>query len=121
MSAISCSIIAPALRSFSSLGVGDSRVLLPPRYTYLIVPLILRRVFADHERQEAMVRQTALDWTLIRPGALSEGPQSGDYRHGFGPSDPPSRLAVSYADVADFMLRELTGRSYVRCAPALSY
>src|ERR671918_958079 len=38
----------------STIGIGDSRPLLPPLHRYLLVPL-LRRTFAEHERQEAAV------------------------------------------------------------------
>ncbi len=45
----------------SSLGVGDSRANLPFFTKYIIVDIFLRYAFADHERQEAIVRQSSLD------------------------------------------------------------
>ena len=42
----------------SSLGVGETRGHLGPFYNWLLIPLLLRQVFADKERQEAIVRAT---------------------------------------------------------------
>ena len=67
----------------SSLGVGDSRANLPLFTKYIVVSLFLRHAFADHERQEAVVRQSALDWTIVRPPYLTDGPRTGAYLHGF--------------------------------------
>jgi putative NADH-flavin reductase len=45
----------------SSLGVGDSRDLLPWVTKYVVVPLFLRRAFADHQAQEQLVRTSGMD------------------------------------------------------------
>ena len=42
-------------------------------WKYIMFGLILRNVFADHQRQEQDVIQSGLDWTIIRPGAFVEG------------------------------------------------
>jgi uncharacterized protein YbjT (DUF2867 family) len=55
------------LLCLSSLGVDDSRSNLPLFTRYIIVGVFLRHAFADHERQEALVRQSTLDWTIARP------------------------------------------------------
>ena len=57
----------------SALGIGGTRRQLPPRYRWLLVPLLLRPTFAEHERQEAVVRDSGLDWTIVRAGALTDG------------------------------------------------
>lgn len=105
----------------SGLGAGDSHDLLPFHYRYLIFPLILRHVYADHELQESAVRESPLDWVLVRPGALTDGAHTGSYRHGFTASDDASKVKISRADVADFMLKQLTDETYLHQAPALSY
>ncbi len=105
----------------SGLGAGDSRELLPFHYKYLIFPLILRHVFADHEDQEGHVRRSHLDWVLARPGNFSKGARTGSYRHGFTAGDRPSALKISHADVADFMLKQLSDDTYLHRAASLSY
>lgn len=109
------------LVSLSALGVGDSRDILPLHYKYVIVPVLLRHAFADHEDQEEVVRQSPLDWTIVRPGNLTDGARTGAYRHGFTATDKATRLKVSRADVAEFMLNQLTDDTYLRGTPGVSY
>ncbi len=105
----------------SSLGVGDSRANLPFFTKYVIVSVFLRHAFADHERQEAVVTQSALDWIIVRPPHLTDGPRTGVYRHGFPTTDRQIAGKISRADVADFMLKQLTDDTYLRQSPGVSY
>jgi putative NADH-flavin reductase len=105
----------------SSLGVGDSRANLPFFTKYMIVSIFLRHAFADHERQEVVVKQSSLDWTIVRPPYLTDGPQTGNYRHGFATTDTRIRGKISRADVADFMLKQLIDNSYLHKTPGVSY
>jgi putative NADH-flavin reductase len=105
----------------SGLGANDSRDILPLHYKFLIVPLVMRHLYADHERQEDFVRKSKLDWTIVRPASFVKGDLTGQYRHGFTAADKAPRLKISYADVADFMLKQLTGDTYLHQAPSLSY
>lgn len=105
----------------SSLGVGDSRANLPFFTRYVVVGIFLRHAFADHERQEAVVRQSLLDWTIVRPPHLKDGPRRGEYRHGFATADRRIQGWISRADVADFMLRQLADDAYLHQAPGVSY
>lgn len=105
----------------ASLGYGDSRELLPFSMKHLIVPLFLRHVFADHELQEGCIKQSQLDWIIVRPGNLTDGALTGQYRHGFSNTDKSTKLKISRADVADFMLKQLTDDTYLHQTPGVSY
>jgi putative NADH-flavin reductase len=105
----------------STIGVGDTRPLLPPLYKYVLVPSLLRRTFAEHERQEEIVRSSELDWTIVRAGALTDGERTGRYRHGFPPNGSSIEFEVSRADVAEFALGLVADTDYVRQAPSVSY
>ncbi len=107
--------------SLSTLGVGDSREMLPFLYKYILVPLFLRHAFADHEIQENYIKGSRLDWTIIRPAALTDGNRTGAYRHGFPISEKNLKLKISRADVADFMLKQLAEAAYVHKTPGVSY
>lgn len=91
----------------SALGCGESRSLLPFHYKYLLCPLFLRHVYRDHEAQESYVRDSKLDWTIIRPAALTDGQLTGSYLHGVKPTNESLKMKISRADVAQFMLRQL--------------
>ncbi len=105
----------------SSLGVGDSRANLGFFTKHVIVGLFLRHAFADQERQEAVIKQSSLKWTIVRPPHLKDTPRTGVYRHGFAPTDRDIKGQISRADVADFMLKQLTDDSYVGRTPGVSY
>lgn len=105
----------------STLGAGDSRAMLNFFWKRIMFGLLLRQAYADHQAQEALVRDSGLDWTIVRPGAFTDGPATGDYRHGFAITARDLKLKVSRADVAQFMLRQLGDDGYLRQAPGLSY
>jgi putative NADH-flavin reductase len=105
----------------TTLGAGDSWGNLDFYWKYIMFGLILRKVFADHERQEALVRNSNLDWTIVRPGAFIDGPRTGKYRHSFPGTDRSIALKISRADVADFILKQLSDQSCLYQTPSLSY
>lgn len=107
----------------ASLGYGDSVEVLdrtPLHFKYIVVPLLLRKAFADHARQEDVIRESRLDWIIVRPGNLTDGPRTGAYRHGFPAGDPNIKVEVSRADVAEFMLKQLTDDTYLHRTPGVS-
>ncbi len=108
----------------TSLGYADGKATLnrsPWIFKHIIVPLFLKKAFEDHERQEEIVRQSPVDWTIVRPGGLTNGERSGQYRHGFAYDDKTIKSRISRADVADFMLKQLTSKEYSRKTVGLSY
>jgi putative NADH-flavin reductase len=104
----------------SSFGVGDSRSELPFFTRYIIVAIFLRHAFADHERQEPVVKQSSLDWIIARPSYLTDGPRTGTYQHGLTTMDKRIKGKISRADVADFMLKQVTDDTYLHQTPWVS-
>lgn len=106
----------------SSLGVGDSASSLNFFWKNIMFGLLLRPAFADHIAQEKIVHGSDRDWTIVRPAAFTDGPKTGAYKHGFSSSEP-QRLAlkVSRADVAEFMVSQLSNNQYLHQTPAVSY
>ena len=105
----------------STLGAGDSWENLNFFWKYIMFGFLLREVFADHQRQENDVKHSHLDWTIVRPGALVDWERTGKYRHGFPGTDKTSKLKISRADVADFILKQLADDAYIHQAPSVSY
>ena len=108
----------------TSLGYGDSLQVLdrtPFYFRHIIVPFFLRRAFADHQLQEDLIQRSCLDWIIVRPGNLTDGERTGRYRHGFSASDKTITVNISRADVADFMLSQLSDGAYLRKITGLSY
>jgi uncharacterized protein YbjT (DUF2867 family) len=105
----------------SFLGVHHGRAQLSPLGKYVVAPLLMRKVAADHERKEAIIQQSTLEWVIVRPPRLTNGPPTGTYRSG---EDIQATLVVprvSRADLAEFMLGQLNGDTYLRRTPAVMY
>jgi putative NADH-flavin reductase len=89
----------------------------PPRHDpgdgfvmrHLLAPLTkaaLRRHYRDLAMMEDVLRDSGLDWTIVRPPRLTDKPPTGAYRTAFG-RNLRRGLLVSRADVAHLMLRVL--------------
>ncbi|CAL9482683.1 hypothetical protein SUDANB176_03082 [Streptomyces sp. enrichment culture] len=76
-----------------------------------VVRFMGRTVYDDMRRMEGIVRATDLDWTVVRPGGLFDGPEVSAYR--IGTSRLPGRY-TSRADLAHAMLRQAVGGGHVR-------
>jgi hypothetical protein len=105
----------------SSLGIGDSKGQLGPLYNFVLIPLLLRNIFADKEVQEKLIQESPLDWVIARPARLTNGPHTGKYRSGFAADGSSIRAKISRADVADFMLQQLSSDDSLRKTPGISY
>jgi len=104
----------------STLGAGDSRPALNFYWKRIMFGLLLRPAYADHQRQEEIVAASGLDWTIVRPSAFTDGPATNQYNHGFAPTIKGLAMKISRADVAGFVLRQLTDQTYLRRAANLS-
>lgn len=67
------------------------------------------------------VKQSHLGWTIVRPGASVDGHGTGECRHGFPSTAKMTKLEISRADVAGFMLKQLTDDSSLYKTAAVSY
>jgi putative NADH-flavin reductase len=78
-----------------------------PFMRYLLKPLVrrtfLRHVYADMRRAEDEIHDSSLDWTIIRPPALTNKPARGTYRTATD-RNLPHGFTISRADLAAYML-----------------
>jgi putative NADH-flavin reductase len=108
----------------ASLGYADSKELLNNTgfvFKSIIVPLLLKKTFADHELQESVVRSSSLNWTIVRPGSLTNGKYTGQYKQGFSYSDRSVKVRISRADTADCILGQLQENNEGRNTIGVSY
>lgn len=85
--------------------------ILPPAYP--LGQLFLKHHVDDCAEMEAIVRRSRMDWTIVRPPALTNKPRAENYRVGVGRL-PFMGFTVSRADVADFMIRAMESGAYGR-------
>jgi putative NADH-flavin reductase len=74
---------------------------------------LLRQVGQDKAGAEDRLRSSGLDWTFVYPPSLTDGPRTDAYRHGEA-LELQGVPKISRADVAAFMLAQLTDSTYRR-------
>lgn len=94
----------------SAMGIGESWSTLSSA-NKLFFNTVLRNTRKDHEKQEALVKESSLDWTIVRPSGLIDTPLTGSYATGENIRANTSRIAR--ADVAHFIVEELEDDAYV--------
>ena len=105
----------------TTLGAGESKGNLNFFWKNIMFGWYLKNVFLDHELQEEYVMKSGLDWTIVRPGAFTDGEKTSNYCHGFNSNNRTLKLKISRADVADFILKQLRTDKYLHQTPGLSY
>jgi len=96
----------PAGSVFAGLGLRLARAALP-------------KVYTEHRGMLQELRTRDLDWIAVRPVLLTNGPRTGHYRV-VTEGIPRGGYRVSRADVADFMIRQLTSGEFVRKMPTIA-
>jgi uncharacterized protein YbjT (DUF2867 family) len=95
------------LVAITGMGAGDSKGHGGFAFDRLIFPLLLRKVYADKDRQEAMVRNSGLDWVLVRPTILNDKPGGAEIRAMTALSGVHGGT-ISRQDVAKFVLDQVS-------------
>ena len=104
----------------SSLGVGTSyeEASLPSK---LIIKTLLSGVIDEKEKQEKTIQESNLDWVIVRPTRLTDGPITKQYRLGEHlPFSTFSIPSISRADVAAFLLDQLENDTYLHKAVTIT-
>lgn len=84
----------------------------------LLRATLFRNLLPDMTAMEAALERDGLDWTIVRPPRLTNGPLMQDY--GVADGRLPKGMTVSRACVADFMVKEAERSAHVRQIVGLS-
>jgi putative NADH-flavin reductase len=104
----------------TGIGAGDSRGHGGFLYDKLLLPLPFKKIYDDKDRQEALIKASDVDWVIVRPGFLTNGPETGKYR-ALTDLEGVTAGKISRADVAHFMLNELDYNKFLRQTPLITY
>ena len=104
----------------TGIGAGDSAGHGGFLFDNVIFPLLLRNVYADKNRQEAIVRESGLDWVLVRPSMLNDKPGRDSIRaltdmSGFHGG------TISRENVARFVLDQLRADVWLHRSPLITW
>lgn len=105
------------LISVTGFGAGDSGKGMNP-INRLGFNLVFERIYADKSKQESMIKDSDLNWTIARPVVLTGGRRK-DYRVRIEPEDWKMGM-ISRASVADFLVSEVEHSKYIHQAPVLN-
>lgn len=103
----------------TTLGLGDSKGNLNLLWK-IIFDVFLRKAFKDHQMQEQYVFGSTLDYTIVRPSAFTDGTITGNYKVGFSGNAKGLSLKIARADVADFMLKQISSDRFLKRAVSIS-
>jgi uncharacterized protein YbjT (DUF2867 family) len=97
----------------------SDRLRLPLAQSVLrfVLPMVNGKLVRDSVAAAKIIAESNLDWTLVRPPVLTDGPKTGNYKVGALTNGMP--LRISRADVAEFMLSCLVEDRFVRERPAI--
>lgn len=108
------------LIAITGIGAGDSVGHGGFLFDKLIYPLLLRKVYADKNRQEAIIRKSGLDWTIVRPAVLNNKPARDTIRMLTDLSQFHSGT-ISRQDVAKFVLDQVGSKTWQHRSPLISW
>lgn len=80
--------------------------------------LVFGRAYQDKSVQERLIKESSLEWTIVRHGVLTSGPLTRRYKILEAASEWRNGI-ISRSDVADFLVRQIEDQSYLRKAPVL--
>jgi putative NADH-flavin reductase len=86
----------------------------------VLLRTLFGNLFADLPAQEKLIEESGLNWTIVRPARLTNGPKTGVYRCGEHIYIHPF-TSISRADVADFLWKEAVSPEHQRKVVTISY
>ncbi len=107
------------LIAVTGFGAGDSRAAMS-RLERLGHGAVLGKVYADKTRQEALIEDSGLDWTIVRPVILTKGRAKGRFRVLLDPAEWRNGL-ISRADVAAFLIDQVEDPALIGRKPVIAY
>ena len=105
--------------SGASKDAAQNQGILARLFLKLVENTILREPFRSQLQQEQLLKSSKAQYTIVLPPRLLNRPANGHYRvqeDGL----PPGGLTIPRADVAEFMVRQLTDTTWIRKAPYLA-
>lgn len=109
------------LVAVTGIGAGDTKGHGGWFYNHIVYPLFTRHRYADKDRQEAIIEQTNLDWTIVRPAPFAEKATAGPLQIF---TKIPSELqlsSITRAEVATFILDILESGKFFRKKPFIGH
>lgn len=96
----------------SSLGAGESKYFIPQPIRFYLTKILLRVPLEDHNINESRITNSKLNWTIVRPGGLTDGPITNEIKHGTEKFKMKGSSSISRNNVAAFIIQQLFVDNY---------
>lgn len=109
------------LIAISVVGAGDSLTFLPWLYRKLALPLFMKwfqAIIDDKNRMELTIKKSRLDWIIVRCTTVKERPATGKVNATL--DGKRLKFSISAADMAAFIVNQLTDNSFLKKTPTIS-
>jgi putative NADH-flavin reductase len=106
--------------SASGLDTNPTHPFIVQWLTRHVLQRILRNMYADLRQMETLVRDSPLDWTIVRPPRLTDKAVTGQYRVAID-QPLPRGYSIARADVAHFMLHNIAAEGLFRRKVEVGY
>lgn len=103
----------------SAWGVGETKADIPGWFRWFIDNSNIGAAYRDHERQEELLKNSNLDWTIVRPTGLTNSKKRQVIQETFGKTPKPG-LMISRQSVADYMVKAVSNEDLIQKAIAIS-
>ena len=84
-----------------------------------IMKVVAGQILEDAKEHAEVLRESGLDWTIIRAPRLTNWERRGEYREGWVGVN--ASTSISRKDLADFILKEVQEHHYSEQMPFISY
>lgn len=109
------------LIAMSLVGAGNSITFLPKFFTKFLLPVFMKwfvYIIDDKNAMEPLIMNSLLDWTIVRSITIKDKAATGKVNSTL--DGRGMKLSITVGDVADFLVEQLTDKTYSRQAPVIS-
>ncbi len=103
----------------SAWGVAETENEIPIWFQWIIKNSNIGVAYRDHERQEAELKKSGLNWTIVRPTGLTKFKNEKKIIESYN-NEPKPKLTISRKSVARFMLKALKRDELIGKTPVIS-
>lgn len=89
-------------------------------FLHIIEATVLKKPFRSQRAMQMRIQASDTDWTIVQPPRLLNKPGTGEFRID-GEALPANGMTIARADLATFMLAQLTSREWVHKSPFLAW
>ena len=104
----------------SAWGAAETKKDIPYWFRWFIDNSNIGAAYQDHERQEAIIKDSTLDWTIVRPVGLTNSKKERQVIVSYD-NLPKPKMTISRHGLAQFMIDSLNDESLIGKLPVISH